>query len=143
MSSPHLEVDVGPQVGTTLVCPPGKPSAFLLYIHLEFIQVETLENVVTCSNIHYRQYLNKTVVLGKRGRHRDFQSCARDFQSCACLTKQYRGQQRTLTKEDTVAVRAVIPQSYFYCFVHEFLPWNVREVKRRVPNGILRGFGHV
>jgi len=65
MSSLHLAVGVGPQVGTTLVCPPGRPFADLPYIHLEAIQVVAFRKEINCTNKSYRQYSNKVVILGK------------------------------------------------------------------------------
>jgi hypothetical protein len=139
MSSLHLAVGVGPQVGTTLVCPPGRPFAVPPYIHLEAIQVEAFRNEINCTNKSYRQYSKKVVILGK------IMSCHGSTGTPNTLPAWYSDtvDSQTLTKEDTVAVRAIIPQRYFDCFVHEFLPWDVREVKRCVPDGILRGFGHI
>jgi len=49
MSSLHLAVGVGPQVGTTLVCPPGRPFAAPPCIHLEAIKVAAFRNEINCT----------------------------------------------------------------------------------------------
>lgn len=60
------------------------------------------------------------------------------FSTMSCSMEQWG-----LTKEDAVSVGTVVPQSYFNCFLHDLLPWNVREIKCRVPDGVLGGFGHI